>query len=333
MSTDQTAMTAVVQDEYGTVAQDVLRIGQVARPVTGDRDVLVRVGAASVDRGTWHLMAGLPYVMRLGGFGLRAPKAVNPGRCLAGTVESVGREVTDFKPGDQVFGTGGSSFAEYVSARPGRLAVKPASLTFEQAAAVPISGLTALQALRDQAQIQAGQRLLIIGASGGVGSFAVQIAKAFGAEVTGVSSPAKLDLVRALGADQVIDYTEGDWLGRQQYDAILDIGGNRPPSLLRRALTRRGRLVIVGSETEGRWLGGIDRQLRAHLLSPMVSQKLGTFVSSEKSADLVAISELIEAGKVTPAIDRTYPLNEAAPAVRRVADGQARGKVVITIRG
>jgi NADPH:quinone reductase-like Zn-dependent oxidoreductase len=325
-------MTAVVQDEYGSAPEDVLRMAEVARPTIGDDEVLVRVRAASVDRGTWHMMAGLPYPIRVAGFGLRRPKATNPGRSLTGTVESVGKDVTGFKAGDEVYGTGDSSFAEYAAANRGKLAPKPANLTFDQAAAVPVSALAALQGVRDQAQVQAGQKVLIIGASGGVGTFAVQIAKAFGAEVTGVCSTAKVDLVRALGADHVVDYTHEDFAdGGHHYDAILDIGGNRGLSRLRRALTPRGRLVIVGGETDGRWLGGVDRQVRAHLLSPLVSQKLGTFISSENAEDLTALTELIESGRLAPAIDRTYPLSETPAAIRRVQDGHARGKVVIAV--
>jgi len=325
-------MTAIVQDEYGSIPENVLRLEEIGRPDIGDGEVLVKVRAASVDRGTWHLMAGLPKLMRVMGFGFRRPKAPNPGRSLAGTVEAVGRNVTDFEPGDEVYGTGDGSFAEYVRARAGRLARKPANLSFEQAAAVPISGTTALQAVRDGAQVQPGQRVLIIGASGGVGSFAVQIAKAFGAEVTGVCSTAKMDLVRVLGADHVIDYTHDEFAdGEHRYDVILDIGGNSRLSHLRRALTGDGRLVIVGGETDGRWLGGFDRQLRATLLSPLVSQKLGLLMATENSAHLADLRELLEAGKVTPAIDRTYPLSDVAAAIRHLTDGRTRGKVVIVV--
>ena len=325
-------MKAIVQDEYGTAPEEVLRVAEIARPTIGDEEILVRVAAASVDRGTWHMMAGLPYPIRAAGFGLRRPKARNPGRSVAGTVESAGQDVTGFALGDEVYGTCDGSFAEYAGARAGRLAPKPASLSFEQAAAVPVSGLAALQGVRDHAKVQAGQQVLIIGASGGVGTFAVQIAKAFGAEVTGVCSTAKADLVRAVGADHVIDYTREDFAdGQHRYDVILDIAGSRRLSHLRRALTPRGRLVIVGGETDGRWLGGTDRQLRAVLLSPLVSQKLGTFIASENSADLIILRDLIESAKITPAIDRTYPLSEAPAAIRYVQEGRARGKVTVTI--
>ena len=244
-------MTAIVHDDYGTIPEDVLRLEEVGKPTIADDQVLVRVQAASVDRGTWHIMAGLPYPIRVAGFGLRRPKYLNPGRSLAGTVEAVGNDVTSFKPSDEVFGICDGSFAEYVSVRTDKLAPKPTNLSFDAAAAVPISGLTALQAVRDHGGVEAGQTVLIVGASGGVGSFAVQIAKAYGADVTGVGSTAKVDMVRALGADHVIDYSREDFAdGQHRYDVILDIGGNRRLSHLRRALTPKGRLVIVGGETE-----------------------------------------------------------------------------------
>jgi NADPH:quinone reductase-like Zn-dependent oxidoreductase len=325
-------MTAIVQDEYGAAPEDVLRLVEVERPTIGGDEVLVRVHAASVDRGTWHVMAGLPYPIRLAGFGVRRPKYGNPGRSLAGTVEAVGAGVTGFEPGDEVFGICNGSFAQYARVRPDKLARKPSNLSFQQAAAVPVSALTALQGVRDHGRVDAGQKVLIVGASGGVGSFAVQIAKAFGAEVTGVCSTAKVDAVRALGADHVVDYTSDDFAdGTDRYDVILDIGGNRRLAHLRRALTPRGRLVIVGGETDGRLLGGSDRQLRALALSPFVGQKLGTFVASENAADLIVLRDLIESGKVVPAIDRTYPLGEVPAAIRYMLEGHARGKVVITL--
>jgi len=327
-----TTMTAVVQDRYGSVPEGLFRLEEIAMPTISDGEVLVRVRAASVDRGTWHIMSGLPYPIRLAGFGLRRPKYANPGRNLAGTVEAVGADVTDFAPGDDVFGMSTGTFAEYAAARAGKLARKPASLSFDQAAAVPVSGCTALQAVRNHGRVQPGEKVLIIGASGGVGSFAVQVAKAFGAEVTGVCSTAKVDMVRALGADSVIDYTREDFAaGGPRYDVILDIGGNARLSRLRRALTPRGRLIIVGGETDGRLLGGSSRQLRAQLLSPFIRQKLSTFVASEKAADLIALRDLIDAGKLTPAIERTYPLAEAPAAIRHLLDGRARGKLVISV--
>lgn len=325
------AMRAIVQADYGSAPENVLRLAEVARPVIGDGDILVRVRAASVDRGTWHLMAGLPSAMRVA-TGFRHPKAENPGRCLAGVVEAVGRDVAGFTVGDEVYGSSTGAFAEYVLVQPERLAVKPAHLSFEDAAAAPISGVTALQAVRDAAQISAGQRVLIVGASGGVGSFAVQIAKAFGAEVTGVCSTSKVDFVRSLGADHVIDYTREDFAaGEPGYDAILVTGGYSRLSQLRRAVTRRGRVVIVGGETDGRFLGGFARQLRAQLVSPFFSQKMKLFGAKEKAADLMELRELVESGKVAPAVDRTFPLVESAAAVRYLQDGHARGKVVISV--
>jgi NADPH:quinone reductase-like Zn-dependent oxidoreductase len=328
----QSTMKVIVQGEYGSAPEAVLRLAEIDKPAIGDREVLVRVRAASVDRGTWHLMTGLPNLMRIMGFGFRRPNALNPGRCLAGTVEAVGHDVTEFKPGDEVYGTCDGSFAEYAVAQLGLLARKPAHLSFEQAAAIPVSGVTALQGVRDRADVQPGEKVLIIGASGGVGTFAVQIAKALGAEVTGVCSSAKMDLVRDIGADHVVDYTRDDFAGgEQRYDAILDIGGNSRLSHLRRALTHGGRLVIVGGETDGRWLGGFDRQIRAMMLSPLVSQKLGILGAKENSADLSVLRELLESGKVTPAVDRTYPLSEAPAAIRYFQEGNARGKIVITV--
>jgi NADPH:quinone reductase-like Zn-dependent oxidoreductase len=330
--TDGPTMKAIVQDGYGSAPEDVLRLAEIDRPAIGDDEILVRVRAASVDRGTWHLMSGLPKLMRIMGFGFRRPKAPNPGRCLAGTVETVGPNVTEFKPSDEVYGTCDGSFAEFAIARAGLLAGKPANLSFEQAAATPVCGVTALQGLRDRAQVKAREKVLIIGASGGVGTFAVQIAKAFGAEVTGVCSTAKMDLVRALGADHVIDYTRDDFAGgEQRYDVILDIGASSRLSHLRRALAPCGRFVIVGGETDGRWLGGFDRQLPAIALSPLVNQKLGILGAKENAADLSMLRELIEARKVMPVVDRTYPLSEVAEAIRYLQEGRARGKTVIVV--
>jgi NADPH:quinone reductase-like Zn-dependent oxidoreductase len=324
-------MKAVVQGTYGS--PDVLELRDVDRPVVGDGDVLVRVYGAGVDPGVWHLMTGRPYLVRVMGYGLRTPKVGIRGRDVAGRVEAVGNNVTQVQPGEEVFGIGEGSFAEYVSARPDKLAPKPANLTFEQAAAVPISGLTALQALRDTGKVQPRQKVLIIGAAGGVGSFAVQLAKAFGAEVTGVASTTKVDLVRSLGADEVLDYTREDFAdGARRWDLIVDTAGRRSLSHLRDALTRRGTLVIVGGEGGGRWLGGFDRQiLRAPILSLLVRQRLRPLVSKERSGDLVVLKELIEAGKVTPVIDRTYPLSEVPEAIRYLEAGHARGKIVIRV--
>jgi NADPH:quinone reductase-like Zn-dependent oxidoreductase len=324
-------MRAIAQDVYGTVPEDILRLAEVDRPTIRDDEVLVRVQAASVDRGTWHIMTGLPYPIRLAGFGFRKPKYLNPGRCLAGTVDAVGTDVTGFAPGDEVYGIGDASFAQYARARTGKLAPKPARLSFEQAAAVPISALTALQAVRDHGRVQPGQSVLIVGASGGVGTFAVQIAKACGANVTGVCSTSKMDLVRSIGADHVIDYRREDIASDGRYDVVIDIGGHRSLTRLRRALTPCGTLVIVGGETNGRWLGGSDRGIRAMVLSRFVGQKLTAFVNSENSTDLAVLTELIDAGKVTPVIDRTCPLSEAPAVIRRMQDGHAQGKLVLHI--
>ena len=326
-----TTMTAIVQGRYGSGPEGLFRLATIDKPTIGDGEVLVRVQAVSVDRGTWHIMSGLPYPIRLAGFGLRRPKYANPGRNLAGTVEAVGADVTDFAPGDEVFGLATSTFAEYAAARPAKLAMKPANLSFDQAAAVPVSGLTALQGLRDRGRVQPGQKVLIIGASGGVGSFAVQIAKAYGAEVTGVCRTSKVEMVRSLGADHVLDYTVDDLDASKRYDVILDIGGHRSLRKLRRTLAPRGTLVIVGSETGGRWLGGFDRSIRAMLLNPFVRQTLAPLTVSENATDLGVLTELIEAGKLTPAIDRTYPLGEVDAAIRRMLDGQASGKLVLSV--
>lgn len=323
-------MKAIVQDTYGSA--DVLEFRDIGTPEIAVGEVLVRVHAAGVDRGVWHLMTGLPYPVRLAGYGLRAPKTPVPGTNMAGVVEAVGQEVTRFQPGDEVFGIGKGTFAEYARAPENKLAPKPANLTFEQAAAVAVSGLTALQGLRDHGRVQPGQTVLITGASGGVGTFAVQLAAAFGAQVTGVCGTTKVDLVRSIGAGHVIDYTREDFAdGKQRYDVILDIGGNPSLSRLRRALTPKGTLVIAGGETRGRWLGGTDRQLRAVLLSRFVDQKLTTFICRENHEDLLVLKELIEAGRITPVIDRSYPLSEAPKAIRYLEQGHARGKVVVTV--
>ncbi len=322
-------MKAIAQHTYGSA--EVLKLQEIERPEVGAHEVLVRVIAAGVDRGSWHLMTGVPYAMRIMGFGLRAPKVPVPGTNVAGRVEAVGSDVTRFQTGDEVYGTCKGAFAEYASAREDRLAPKPASLTFEQAAVVPHGGFPALQGLRDRGRLQAGQKVLIVGASGAVGSLAVQLAKAFGAEVTGVCSTSKADMVQALGADHVIDYTRDDFADSgQRYDLILDIGGNSSLSRLRRSLARNGTLVIVGGEGGGRWIG-MDRQIRAHLLSPFVGQKLGTFVAKENAQDLLILNDLIESGKVTPIIDRAYPLSDAPDAIRYLETGHARGRIVITV--
>jgi NADPH:quinone reductase-like Zn-dependent oxidoreductase len=326
-------MKAIVQDVYGSA--DVLELRDIDRPSIGDDDVLVRVRAAGVDPGVWHLMTGQPYLVRAMGFGLRKPTVAVRGRDVAGVVEAVGTRVTRVHAGDEVYGTCESgSFAEYAAAPAKRLASKPVNLSFEQAAVVPISGVTALQAVRDYGRVQPEHRVMVIGAAGGVGSFAVQIAKAFGARVTGVCSTAKVDLVRSLGADDVIDYTQNeiDSTGAR-YDVVIDTAGNRPLALLRRAMTPRATLVLVGGEQgRGRVLGGFDRQLlRAPLVSMFVRQRLRSLAAKERAEDLDALSRLIESRAVTPVIDRTYPLAEAPDAIRYVAEGHAAGKVAVTV--
>lgn len=322
-------MKAIVQDVYGSA--DVLELRDVGQPAPGDDEVLIRVRAAGVEQGVWHLMTGMPYLTRAF-FGLKAPRNPIRGREVAGRVEAVGRNVVGFRPGDEVFGTAEGTFAEFVCAKEGKIARKPARLSFEQAAAVPISATTALQGLRNSGRLQPGQDVLIIGAGGAVGSFAVQLAKALGAQVTGVCSTAKLDLVRSIGADHVIDYRHDDFAdGARRFDLILDTAGNRPLSVLRRALRRRGTLVIVGGEGGGRWTGGFERSLRAALLTPFVGQKLKGLMTAERQEDLRYLAELIDAGSVTPVIDKSYPLRDAAEAIRHLRDGHARGKVVITV--
>jgi NADPH:quinone reductase-like Zn-dependent oxidoreductase len=322
-------MKAIVQDKYGSA--DVLQLTDIDKPKVGGDEVLVRVQGAGVDPGVWHLMTGIPYLVRVMGYGFRRPKDRVRGRALAGRVESVGENVTGIQPGDEVFGTCEGSFADYATARADRIAPKPANLTFEQAASVPISAQTALQALRDTGKVQPGQKVLIIGAAGGVGSFAVQLAKAFGAHVTGVCSTAKVDLVRSIGADAVIDYTREDFADEgRQYDLILDTAGNRPLSYLRRALTPRGTLVLIGGEGGGPWLGMLSRMFKMLVVAPFAKQKLRFLSSSERKEDLETLTALIEAGKVTPVIDRRYPLSEVPGAIRYLEKGHATGKVVIT---
>jgi NADPH:quinone reductase-like Zn-dependent oxidoreductase len=322
-------MHAIVQDSYGSA--EVLRSARITRPEIADHEVLLRVHAAGLDRGTWHLMTGTPYLMRVIGFGFRRPKNPVPGVDVAGTVVAVGSAVTRFAVGDEVFGMSRGSFAEYAAAREDKLAHKPANASFEQAAAVGISGGTALQALT-AGRVQAGQRVLIIGASGGVGSFAVQLAKASGAEVTGVCSTNKLDLVTSLGADRVVDYTREDFAaGSHHYDLIVDIAGNSPLSRLRRALTPTGTAVIVGGESKGNLTGGIDRQLRALILTRFVGQRLTGLASKERASDLEILADHLAAGTVTPSIDRTYPLDQVPTAMRYLEAGKVKGKIAITI--
>jgi NADPH:quinone reductase-like Zn-dependent oxidoreductase len=322
-------MQAIVQDVYGSA--DRLRLSQIGKPVIAANEVLVQVRAAGVDRGTCHLMRGQPYLMRILGFGFRGPKNRVPGLDVAGTVAAAGAGVTRFQAGDEVFGIARGSFAEYAAAREDKLVAKPARLSFEQAATVAVSGLAAIKGLH-AGRIAAGQKVLIIGASGGVGTYAVQLAKAFGATVTGVASTGKVGLVRSIGADQVIDYTREDFAdGRQHYDLILDIGGNSRLSRLRRALTPKGTLVIAGSEG-ARWTG-VGRQTRALMLSLVVPQRLTMYVSStsKRQADLEALRQHIEAGHLTPVVGTTYPLADVPEAMRHLEGGRAQGKIAITV--
>jgi NADPH:quinone reductase-like Zn-dependent oxidoreductase len=322
-------MEAIVQDRYGSA--DRLRLSQIEGPVLAADEVLVQVRAAGVDRGTCHLMRGEPYLVRILGFGFRGPKNRVPGMDVAGTVAAAGADVSRFQVGDEVFGIAEGSFAEYAAAQEDKLVRKPARLSFEQAAVVAVSGLAAIKGLH-AGRMAAGQKVLIIGASGGVGTYAVQLAKAFGAKVTGVASTAKIDLVRSIGADQVIDYTREDFAdGRQRYDLILDIGGNSPLSRLRRALTPKGTLVIAGGEG-AKWTG-VGRQLRALALSLLVAQRLTMYVSStnKRQADLELLCQQIEAGHLTPVVGKTYPLAEVPKAIRHLESGHVQGKIAITI--
>ncbi len=323
-------MKAIVQDVYGNA--DVLQLRDIPQPAPGSGEVLIRVRAAGVDQGVWHLMTGRPYLIRLFGFGLKKPKVPVRGREVAGVVEAVGAGVTRFQPGDEVYGTCEGSFAELVCAKENLVAAKPATLTFEEAAVAPISAVTALQAVRDAGQVGTGQKVLIIGAGGGVGSFAVQVAKAFGAVVTGVCSTGKVELVRSLGADHVIDYTLDDFArAGLLYDVILDTAGNRPLSVLRRALAPRGTVAIVGGEGGGKLTGGFERSLGAPFVSLFSGQKFKGLVSTENYRDLEALTALIEAGSVKPAVDKVYALAEAPAAVEYIHEGRARGKVVVSI--
>ncbi|MBM4407151.1 MAG: NAD(P)-dependent alcohol dehydrogenase [Chloroflexi bacterium] len=324
-------MKAIVNDAYGLPGG--LELRDVDTPAPRVNEVQVRVLAAAVNPGDWDLMHGTPYIVRLS-TGLRRPRNTVLGLAIAGRVAAVGGSDSAFSPGDAVYaGIGHGGFAEYACVSVDRLAPMPSNLTFEQAAAVPIGGVTALQAFRDVGRVQPGQRVLINGASGGVGTFAVQIAKALGAAVTGVCSTSNVGLVRSLGADQVIDYTQEDFTTNgQQYDLILDNVGNRSLSELRRALTRRGMLIPNSNKGSGRWLGGyLRRAVQAVVVSPFVPQRLRPFASTDKREDLVALTGLIESGAVTPVIDRTYPMNEAAEALAYYGSGHVRGKVIITI--
>lgn len=324
-------MKAIVQYKYGS-PDDVLELQDIDKPVAKDDEVLVRVHATSVAGDDWHIMRGLPYVARIV-TGLRRPKKNSiPGRDVAGHVEAVGKNVKQFQPGDEVFGWCNGAFAEYVSVSEDALALKPVNLTLEQAAAVPISAFTALQGLRDRGQIQPGHKVLINGASGGVGTFAVQIAKSFGAEVTGICSTRNVDMVRSIGADQVIDYTQEDFTRTdERHDLMLDVATSRSLSDCRRALTSQGTYVLIGGGSHSRWVGGLPRYFTTSALSPFVSQTMRAFFATRSQEDLVYMKNLLEAGKVTPIIDRTYPLSQTSQAISYVEEGHARGKVVITV--
>jgi NADPH:quinone reductase-like Zn-dependent oxidoreductase len=321
-------MKAIVQDHYGHAS--ALTFEEVERPAFGDADVLVQVVAAGVDRGALHFMTGRPYLMRLG-TGLRAPKVTVPGVSFAGRVEAVGSQVSRFAIGDEVYGAARGTYAEYVAARQSKVASKPEQLSFAEAAVLPYATFAALQAVRDHGRVQPGERVLVVGASGAVGSIAVQVAKASGAEVTGVCGPRDQQIVTSIGADSVIDYTREDFTdGTRHYDVILDVFGRTPIRRLRRALTPRGRLVIAGGEGD-RWIGGIQRQLGAMLLSPFVGQSLRAFVAKETAETLQQMNHLIAEGKVRPVLGPTYPLAEAADAVAALEAGSSRGRIVLTI--
>ncbi|MGH2488894.1 MAG: NAD(P)-dependent alcohol dehydrogenase [Candidatus Limnocylindria bacterium] len=326
--TMQDTMKAIAQDRYGS--PDVLTLREVARPEIGEDGVLVRVRAASVNALDWHFLRGEPYVLRLSE-GLRRPKTAIRGVDVAGTVEAVGAAVTEFRAGDEVFGIRDGSLAEFVAGRESSFAHKPASLTFEQAAAVPVAGETALQGLRDRGQLKAGQKVLVYGAGGGVGTFAVQIAKALGADVTAVTSPAKADLVGSIGADRVIDYTRDDFTrGEDRYDVILDVGANRSLTDLRRALVPGGILVLAGG-AKGRWIGPLLRPLLGALRARAGGKRTVPFLSDHRKEDLLVLKDMLEAGSIRPVIDRTYPLAEAGEAIRYLETGQTRGKVVVAV--
>jgi NADPH:quinone reductase-like Zn-dependent oxidoreductase len=333
IETGEPHMKAVIYTDYGS--PDVLQIRDIKKPVPNDDQILIKVRAASINPLDWHFMEGTPYIMRMMGVGLRKPKSPRVGVDVAGEVEAVGKNVTQFKPGDEVFGGKNGAFSEYVCARAaGAIVLKPASLTFEQAASIPIAGLTALQAIRDKGKVQPGQKVLINGSSGGVGTFAVQIAKSFGAEVTGVCSTRNLDLVRQLGADHVVDYTKEDFTnGAERYDVIIDNVGTQPLSGFRRALKPNGILVMIGGggPNDGGLIGPMGRPIKAMLLSPFTSQKMGMMMADLTKQDLTALGDMMQSGKVKAVIDRTYPLSQIAEALRYLEAGHARGKVIITV--
>ena len=335
-------MKAIVQTGYGS-PDEVLEIRDIDKPVVEENEVLIQVHASSMHPDVWHVVTGQPYVLRIMGAGLLKPKISSPGTEVAGRVESVGKSVTRFQPGDEVFGEvvkghqwkNGGAFAEYVSAPEDSLELKPSNLTFEQAAAIPTSALIALQGVRYEGRVQPGQRVLVNGAGGGVGIFALQIAKSYGGEVTGVDSGEKLDMLRSIGADKVIDYTREDFTrSGERYDLIVDVPGNHTLSECRRALTPEGTYVLIGHDhfgEAGRWFGGVAPALKLSALSPFVAQVPGVRRSTESKDPLVVLNELIEAGKLTPVVDRTFPLSEVPEAIRYMAEEGAKGKIVITV--
>ncbi len=333
IETGEPHMKAVVYTNYGS--PDVLEVREIKKPVPNDDQVLVKVRAAAINPLDWHFMEGKPYIMRAMIGGIRKPKSPQLGVDLAGEVEAVGKNVTQFKPGDEVFGTGhGAAFAEYVCANKTKLVLKPANVTFAEGAAVPIAALTALQGLRDYGKVQPGQKVLINGASGGVGTFAVQIAKNLGAEVTGVCSTRNVELVQSLGADHVIDYTKEDFTkGSERYDVILDNVGTQPLSGFRRVLKPNGILVMIGGggPGDGKWVGAMARPVKTKLLSPFVSQKMGMMLAEIRQEDLATMADLMQSGKVKPVVDRTYPLDRIREAMTYLEQGHARGKVIITV--
>jgi NADPH:quinone reductase-like Zn-dependent oxidoreductase len=325
-------MKAIVQERYG--GPEVLALKEIDVPQPGPGEVRVKVHAAGVDMGAWHMMTGTPWMIRLG-TGLTGPNPKKPlGMEVAGVVDAVGSKVSGLKAGDAVYGVCGGAFAEYAIAKPDKLGPVPANVTFEQAAAAPTSGTTALQALRDKGNLRPGQRVLVIGAGGGVGSFAVQLAKASGAEVTGVCSTGKADFVRSLGAGEVIDYTKEDFADRNpKYDLIIDIAGLRSLSHLRRALTPKGTVVLVGGEGGGGIAGGaLKRNLQAATISPFTGQRLVGLISFADTSLLNDLKEIIEAGGLTPAVDRVYSLAEATAALTRLQQGKAQGKIVLSVQ-
>ena len=324
-------MQAIVQDAYGSA--DVLELRTIDHPEIGSEDVLIEVHAAGVDRGVWHLMTGQPYLIRIAGFGVLKPKNPVLGLDVAGRVVAIGDAVTRFRPGDEVFGIGKGSYAQYATADQNKLAKKPSAATFEQAAVAAVSGITALEALTDVGHVEAGHKVLIVGASGGVGTYAVQLAKTLGAEVTGVCGPGMTDTVLSIGADHVLDYTRQDFVdGKSRYDLILDIGGRNSISRLRSVLAPKGTLVIVGGEGGNKLTGGVGRQVRAMMLSPFIGQRLTTFISTEHYTNIERLAAYIESGDVVPTIGRRYRLDEVPAAMRHLETAESSGKSVIVVR-